>query len=238
MSDHDTTIELPITGMTCASCVARNETRLRKVAGVDKADVNLATEKATVTFDPGVVSAGELVAGRRRRGLRRRDRAGDAADHRHDLRELREPGGERAAQARRRPQGRRQPGHREGDRHVHARPGELRATSWRPCAAPATTSSSRRPARGEDGASRRRRTPKTPARARRLPQAQAQGHRRLRAQRRHLRRHDAARLVHRSCPTGCTTATSCGRWRRRCSSGWAGSSTPPPGRRCATARRP
>ena len=62
MTDHDTTIELPITGMTCASCVARTEKAIGKVQGVDKAAVNLATEKATVTFDPGEVSTGDLVA--------------------------------------------------------------------------------------------------------------------------------------------------------------------------------
>ncbi len=62
MSDRDATIELPITGMTCASCVARTERAIGKVEGVDKAAVNLATEKATVTFDPGAVSTGDLVA--------------------------------------------------------------------------------------------------------------------------------------------------------------------------------
>ncbi len=62
MSDHTTTIELPITGMTCASCVARTERAIGKVAGVDKAAVNLATEKATVTFDPHAVSTNDLVA--------------------------------------------------------------------------------------------------------------------------------------------------------------------------------
>jgi P-type Cu+ transporter len=62
MSDRDTTIELPITGMTCASCVARTEKAIGKVQGVDKAAVNLATEKATVTFDPGEVSTGDIVA--------------------------------------------------------------------------------------------------------------------------------------------------------------------------------
>ncbi len=62
MSDRDTIIELPITGMTCASCVARTERAIGKVEGVDKAAVNLATEKATVTFDPGAVSTGDLVA--------------------------------------------------------------------------------------------------------------------------------------------------------------------------------
>jgi Cu+-exporting ATPase len=62
VSDHDTTIELPVTGMTCASCVARVERALGKAEGVDKAAVNLATEKATVTFDPGAVSTDDLVS--------------------------------------------------------------------------------------------------------------------------------------------------------------------------------
>ena len=61
MSSPRTTIELPITGMTCASCVARNEKVLRKLDGVDEADVNFATEKATVTFDPGAVTAVQIV---------------------------------------------------------------------------------------------------------------------------------------------------------------------------------
>ena len=61
MSDKTTTLELPITGMTCASCVARNERALRKVEGVDDASVNFATEKATIAFDPDVVTADELV---------------------------------------------------------------------------------------------------------------------------------------------------------------------------------
>ena len=56
MSAKKTTVELPITGMTCASCVARNEKALRKVEGVDDASVNFATEKATIAFDPEAVS--------------------------------------------------------------------------------------------------------------------------------------------------------------------------------------
>ncbi|MDL2356618.1 MAG: heavy metal translocating P-type ATPase, partial [Pseudomonadota bacterium] len=43
-----------IDGMTCASCSARVERTLAKVAGVRSASVNLATEKATVRADPGV----------------------------------------------------------------------------------------------------------------------------------------------------------------------------------------
>ena len=46
--NNDSTIQLGITGMTCASCVGRVEKALRKVDGVEDATVNLATEAATV----------------------------------------------------------------------------------------------------------------------------------------------------------------------------------------------
>jgi Cu+-exporting ATPase len=49
-------IILPIGGMTCASCVSTVEEALRGVPGVLSASVNLATEKATVTYVPGVVT--------------------------------------------------------------------------------------------------------------------------------------------------------------------------------------
>lgn len=51
---------LGVTGMTCAACVGRVEKALRKVPGVLRADVNLATEKATVERLPGEASFGEL----------------------------------------------------------------------------------------------------------------------------------------------------------------------------------
>ncbi len=49
------TVVLPIGGMTCAACVAHVEEALRGLPGVVSVTVNLATEKATVTFIPGVV---------------------------------------------------------------------------------------------------------------------------------------------------------------------------------------
>src|SRR5512135_1145494 len=54
------TMTLPVEGMTCASCVVRVEKALKYVAGVSGASVNLASEKATVTFDAGLVSVEEL----------------------------------------------------------------------------------------------------------------------------------------------------------------------------------
>jgi len=62
MDDHETTIELPIIGMTCASCVSRVERAVGKVEGVSAASANLATEKATVTYIPARASYQDLVA--------------------------------------------------------------------------------------------------------------------------------------------------------------------------------
>ena len=47
-----TRADLPIEGMTCASCVARVERALKAVPGVEEAHVNLVTGRASVTFDP------------------------------------------------------------------------------------------------------------------------------------------------------------------------------------------
>ena len=98
VTDH---VELPITGMTCASCANRVERGLNKLDGVT-ATVNYATEKATVDFDPGGVEPEQLVAAvqaagyeaslpaadeprrRRRRRRRRRGRRARAAAHAAD----------------------------------------------------------------------------------------------------------------------------------------------------------
>ena len=55
-------LTLPITGMTCANCVATVERGLKKQAGVQAAVVNLSSERATVTFDPLTVGLPALVA--------------------------------------------------------------------------------------------------------------------------------------------------------------------------------
>ncbi|HWQ12597.1 MAG TPA: heavy metal translocating P-type ATPase [Roseiflexaceae bacterium] len=55
-------VELPITGMTCASCVRRVERALQKVPGVESASVNLATEQASVSYDPAQASPAQLQA--------------------------------------------------------------------------------------------------------------------------------------------------------------------------------
>jgi P-type Cu+ transporter len=50
--------DLAITGMTCASCVVSVESALRSVPGVASADVNLATERATVRLAPATEMSG------------------------------------------------------------------------------------------------------------------------------------------------------------------------------------
>ncbi|WP_455924140.1 heavy metal translocating P-type ATPase [Pseudomonas putida] len=61
------TLELPISGMTCASCAGRVERALKKVEGVRLASVNLANERAHVelaqTMDPAQLVAAVEKAG-------------------------------------------------------------------------------------------------------------------------------------------------------------------------------
>src|SRR5512136_400256 len=53
-------IEIPITGMTCANCSATIERNLKKMPGVVNANVNLATERATVEFIPTLTGYGDF----------------------------------------------------------------------------------------------------------------------------------------------------------------------------------
>src|SRR5260370_3331990 len=52
---------LELEGMTCASCAMRIEKGLKKVPGVKDANVNLATELATVTYDPAQTGLEQMV---------------------------------------------------------------------------------------------------------------------------------------------------------------------------------
>ena|SRR5579871_1072351 len=55
-------ITLALEGMSCASCALRIEKGLKKVPGVVDANVNLATERATVRYDPTRASVDDLLA--------------------------------------------------------------------------------------------------------------------------------------------------------------------------------
>ena len=56
-----TSITMPITGMTCAACVIHVGNALNEVEGVSNAEVNLATERATVQLDPSLVNPDDLM---------------------------------------------------------------------------------------------------------------------------------------------------------------------------------
>jgi Cu+-exporting ATPase len=55
-------LTLPITGMTCANCVATVERNLKKLDGVQNAVVNLSSERATVDFDTAKLGLTEVIA--------------------------------------------------------------------------------------------------------------------------------------------------------------------------------
>ena len=67
-ADTQEQIDLPIAGMTCAACVRRVERSLGKVDGVTDASVNLATEKARVSFDPAVIAISDITSAIERAG--------------------------------------------------------------------------------------------------------------------------------------------------------------------------
>ncbi|HVD59833.1 MAG TPA: heavy metal translocating P-type ATPase [Gemmatimonadaceae bacterium] len=53
--------ELAVSGMSCAACVSRVESSLARVEGVNKAGVNLATNRATVDYDPAATGVDALI---------------------------------------------------------------------------------------------------------------------------------------------------------------------------------
>ena len=74
---------IPIEGMTCTSCVARITRSVRKVGGVTSVRVDLASDSATVTFEPDHASLGVVVAAIERSGyLARVEGAEPATDSR------------------------------------------------------------------------------------------------------------------------------------------------------------
>lgn len=54
-------LTLPVTGMTCANCVAAVERNLKKLDGVSTAVVNLSSERATVEFDSAKLAIPDLI---------------------------------------------------------------------------------------------------------------------------------------------------------------------------------
>ncbi|QIN84486.1 heavy metal translocating P-type ATPase [Rubrobacter tropicus] len=67
------TLEIPVEGMTCASCVGRVEKALGKVDGVEEASVNLATEKARISYDPEIADPRAMKSAIEKAGYRVRE---------------------------------------------------------------------------------------------------------------------------------------------------------------------
>ena len=70
-------LDLAISGMTCAACATRIETVLNKLPGV-AANVNFATEKASIRYVPGLADAGAMIAAVRRAGYEAREATSDS----------------------------------------------------------------------------------------------------------------------------------------------------------------
>ncbi len=64
----DKQLTLPVTGMTCANCVATVERNVRKLDGIREANVNFASEKLTLTYDDSLLKMDEIVGRIRRAG--------------------------------------------------------------------------------------------------------------------------------------------------------------------------
>ncbi|MHB9292584.1 heavy metal translocating P-type ATPase [Hollandina sp. SP2] len=84
------TLTIPIGGMTCAACSARVEKALNKLDGVESAAVNLATEKATVVYNPGVIRMSALKEAIEKAGYQVRDFSPAGAVDEDKLRKERE----------------------------------------------------------------------------------------------------------------------------------------------------
>jgi len=79
-------VTVPIGGMSCAACAQRVEKVLAKLDGVSSASVNLATEKATVLFEPQRLSLPEIREAIEKAGYKALDTAeANAADEAWEL---------------------------------------------------------------------------------------------------------------------------------------------------------
>lgn len=59
---QSTHITLDVSGMTCAACSSRIERILNKKEGIQRASVNLTTEKVSVHFEPSIITAADMIS--------------------------------------------------------------------------------------------------------------------------------------------------------------------------------
>ncbi len=68
MNMAEKTITLPVTGMTCANCVATVERNVRKVAGVKEVTANFATDRVTLVYDASLTRLDDVITRIQRAG--------------------------------------------------------------------------------------------------------------------------------------------------------------------------
>jgi Cu+-exporting ATPase len=83
-------VTIPIGGMTCAACAQRVEKAIRKMNGVETVTVNLATEKATVHYDPKVIRISAIKEVIEKTGYKALDVSKDGAVDEDKIRKERE----------------------------------------------------------------------------------------------------------------------------------------------------
>ncbi len=81
-------VSIPISGITCASCVNAIEKSIRKLNGINEVSVNLATEKAKVVYDSSSTRISEIKDAISKAGYKALEiEAGVQADHERERRE-------------------------------------------------------------------------------------------------------------------------------------------------------
>lgn len=61
---------LPVSGMTCANCASNIERSLKKLPGIETANVNFASEQVAVSFQPGEMTLPQVIAGIQKAGFK------------------------------------------------------------------------------------------------------------------------------------------------------------------------
>ncbi|MCG9969431.1 cadmium-translocating P-type ATPase [Pelotomaculum terephthalicicum JT] len=84
---EESKVDLMIKGMTCAACAARIEKKLGKQKGIIKAAVNLATEKASVEFEPAEIKVSDMIKAVQSLGYDAEKAEDTARDREKELRE-------------------------------------------------------------------------------------------------------------------------------------------------------
>ena len=68
--EYGDSIIIPVNGMTCSACVSHVEKALTQLSGVNRADVNLGTERATLHFESEPISIPEISTALKKAGYR------------------------------------------------------------------------------------------------------------------------------------------------------------------------